>query len=78
MSASTVKTLFELLDENPTQDRSQIFEQLWGIMGELRAKVDARFNLTPDPSVADLQPMDREMAMRKDCSALLQGKRLTG
>lgn len=76
MSASTVKTLFELLDENPTQDRSQVFEQLWGIMGELRAKVDARFNLTPDPSVADLQPYQSADAKAKGLLSAFTGKEI--
>lgn len=76
MTTSTVKTLFELLDENPNQNRSQIFEQLWGIMGELRAKVDARFELTPDPSVADLQPYRSDDGHAKGLLSAFAGKEI--
>lgn len=76
MTTSTVKTLFELLDENPNQDRSQIFEQLWGIMGELRARVDARFDLTPDPSVAELQPYQSVDGNAKGLLSAFVGKEI--
>lgn len=56
MTQPTVKSLLELIDERPDLDRSSTFAQLWQIMSELRQKLDARFELHPDPSTADLQP----------------------
>jgi hypothetical protein len=52
----TVKSLLELVDERPDEDRSSTFDQLWTILAELRAKLDARFELHPHPSTADFQP----------------------
>ncbi|MBE7513601.1 MAG: red chlorophyll catabolite reductase [Anaerolineales bacterium] len=45
-----------MVNEHPSEDRSAIFEDLWGILAELRAKMDARFMLHPHPSTADFQP----------------------
>lgn len=56
MAVGTVKSLLELIGERPDVDNSELFVQLWGILGELRAKLDARFALTPDASTADFQP----------------------
>jgi len=56
MSNATVKSLFELVGERPDVDNSSVFVQLWEILGEIRAKIDARFQLVPDASTADLQP----------------------
>ncbi len=56
MTQSTVKSLLELVDERPDVDNREVFDQLWNILSELRAKLDARFSLTPDASTADLQP----------------------
>lgn len=56
MTQSTVKSLLELVDERPEVDNREVFDQLWNILAELRAKLDARFSLTVDPSTADLQP----------------------
>jgi hypothetical protein len=36
-------------------DNKAVFEQLWGITKELHQKLEARFQLHPDPSVEDLQ-----------------------
>jgi hypothetical protein len=52
----TVKSLFELVNERPDVDNSSIFEDLWHITTELRAKLDARFVVQGDASTADLQP----------------------
>lgn len=54
--AHKIKTLVEMVDERPNVDNSQAFEELWGLFGELRARVDQRFSLEMDPSTADLQP----------------------
>ena len=50
-----VKSVIEMVAEQPDVDRSSVFERLWGIFGEMREKVDARFELTLDPSTADLE-----------------------
>ena len=36
-------------------DNTSVFEQLWGITNELRHKLDARFQVHPDPSTKSLQ-----------------------
>ncbi|QHG19556.1 red chlorophyll catabolite reductase [Nostoc sp. ATCC 53789] len=36
-------------------DNKAVFEKLWGITKELHQKLEARFQLHPDPSVEDLQ-----------------------
>jgi hypothetical protein len=56
MTQATTKSLLELIDERPKVDNQDVFDQLWDIMGELRAKINAQFSLTPDASTASLQP----------------------
>lgn len=56
MTTETVKSLFELVDERPHEDRTAIFDQLWHVLGELRGKLDAHFTLQPDASTASFQP----------------------
>ena len=51
-----VKSVVELVAEQPNVDRTDAFEELWGIFGGLRKQVDSRFNLTMDPSTESLQP----------------------
>lgn len=53
-----VKSVIELVAEQPNVDRSETFEALWGIFSELRAKVDGRFELQMDESTKDLQPYE--------------------
>lgn len=53
-----IQSLLEMLDERPDMDNSAVFDPLWGIYTELRAKLDARFPLAPDPATADLQPFE--------------------
>ncbi|BAZ32718.1 red chlorophyll catabolite reductase [Cylindrospermum sp. NIES-4074] len=36
-------------------NKTTLFEQLWGITNELRQKLDARFQVQPDPSTQNLQ-----------------------
>ncbi|MDZ8083532.1 MAG: red chlorophyll catabolite reductase [Nostoc sp. DcaGUA01] len=44
------------MTQQPTNlDKKTVFEQLWNITKELRQKLEARFELNPDPSVEDLQ-----------------------
>lgn len=40
--------------EQPKADNTTVFEQLWGITGELRQKLDTRFELHPDASTKNL------------------------
>ncbi|MEH1900038.1 red chlorophyll catabolite reductase [Nostoc sp.] len=45
------------MTQQPTDlDNKAVFEQLWGITNELYQKLEARFQLHPDPSTQDLQP----------------------
>ncbi|MFD0475524.1 oxidoreductase [Nonomuraea thailandensis] len=39
-----------MLDESPVIDVTETFERLQGILEELKARIDARFELTPDPA----------------------------
>jgi len=57
MSKST-RSLMDEIDARPAVDNQQTFETLWGILGELFEKVQARFQLEPDASTADLQPYE--------------------
>ena len=50
------KSLLELVDERPAVDMSPVADKLQAILKGLRKKLDARFELTPDPSTANLQP----------------------
>lgn len=56
MTTPTTQSLLELVDARPEVDNQELFDALWQILAELRAKVNARFALTPDPSTANLQP----------------------
>ncbi|MBN3899079.1 MAG: red chlorophyll catabolite reductase [Nostoc sp. NOS(2021)] len=45
------------MTQQPTDlDKKAVFEQLWEITKELHQKLEARFQLHPDPSTLDLQP----------------------
>ncbi|MBD2531868.1 red chlorophyll catabolite reductase [Nostoc flagelliforme FACHB-838] len=44
-----------MLEQQPNVDSRTLFEQLWSLTNELRQKIDARFELHPDPSVENLQ-----------------------
>ncbi len=52
--AQVTKSIDELVAENSGVDRQETFEQLWAITTELFDKVKARFELSLDPSTADL------------------------
>ncbi|HEY9596870.1 MAG TPA: red chlorophyll catabolite reductase [Cyanophyceae cyanobacterium] len=43
------------MQQQPTMDNTIVFEQLWGITNEIRQKIDAHFELHPDPTTQDLQ-----------------------
>ncbi|MEV4382365.1 oxidoreductase [Streptosporangium sp. NPDC049644] len=46
----TLQYVEQMLDESPVIDVTETFEQLRTILAELKAKIDARFELTRDPS----------------------------
>lgn len=56
MATDTLKSIEQMVAERPQVDNQEVFDQLWQIVTELRAKVDQRFELNPDPCSADLQP----------------------
>jgi hypothetical protein len=56
MAQETIKSVVEMLAERPEMDNLPVFNRLWDITLALRQKIDARFELKPDASVADLQP----------------------
>ena len=58
MATPTIKSLLELVDERPDEDRSGTYAGLWQIMVDLKEKIGERLTLTPDPSTADLQPYE--------------------
>lgn len=45
-----MKSLLELIDAQPSVNNEDTFERLWGLMGGLRQKVNARFNPEPHPA----------------------------
>ena len=54
-STSVTKSIVELIAESPDVDNQAPFEALWKIFAELRAKIDARFELKLDPSCEPFQ-----------------------
>jgi len=48
------KSVNQIFDESPTTDSTATFERLWATMGSVAERVTERFDLTEDPSVADL------------------------
>jgi len=52
----STRSLMDEADARPAVDKRQTFDTLWGILGDMFARVSDRFELTPDPSSADLQP----------------------
>jgi hypothetical protein len=57
MGKST-RSLIDEIDARPAVDNQQTFDALWETLGELFEKVASRFELSPDPSTADLQPYE--------------------
>ncbi len=62
--SETVKNVVDMLDEQPTVDRTEVYERLWSLAGELRAKFDERFDLTIDPSCKELETYGGETGPR--------------
>ena len=50
----TTKSVTEIFDESPDTDSTEVFNRLWSNMGAVRDRIQARFELTEDPSVDEL------------------------
>ena len=55
MTSAVTKSVVDLVNETPDVDNQAPFEAMWKLFAELRAKLDARFELTLDPSVKKFQ-----------------------
>jgi hypothetical protein len=51
---SITRSIEEMIADSPAIDNRETFEALWGIVGEMFAKVQQRFELKRDESTADL------------------------
>ena len=51
----TLKGVQDIFDERVPTDATATFDRLWSITCEVMAKIEARFELTRDPSTADLE-----------------------
>ncbi len=51
----TLKGVQDIFDARGPRDVTATFNRLWAITGELMAKIQARFDLTRDPSTAELE-----------------------
>lgn len=58
MSTSILTSIKDMVEGDPTQDRQSTFDQLWALTTELFERVEARFDLTMDPSCTDLRPYE--------------------
>ncbi len=56
----TVERVVDMYDAAPDVDQRWVYDQLWELSEELRAKVDARFELVRDPSTDDLEAYGAE------------------
>ncbi|MEH6549216.1 MAG: hypothetical protein V7711_08990 [Pseudomonadales bacterium] len=54
--SKTTQSIIDMVGSQPAVDNQDTFDQLWSILGDLFAKVDARFELHADPSTEILQP----------------------
>ena len=53
---SITSSIEEMVAADGAVDNRETFEALWGILGEMFAKVQQRFELAADPSTSSLQP----------------------
>ena len=53
--AETLKSVQDIHDEHGPTDATATFDRLWGIMGDLKAKIDDRLETERDPSTLDLE-----------------------
>ena len=56
-NTNTLKSIEEMYHESPSIDRSDIFNEFSSILEVLKDRLAQRFELTPDPCSADLQPL---------------------
>lgn len=56
MSSVILTSIEEMVGSSAALDRQSTFDQLWAITCEMFERVNARFQLTRDPSCADLMP----------------------
>ncbi len=54
--SDTTKSIAEMVTERPEVDNQEVFDALWEITTELKAKVFSRFVLQPDPCSVKFQP----------------------
>ena len=52
--SNVIQSVEELIDQTPDRDNQETFHQLWNILGELRSRIEGRFELKPDESTLDL------------------------
>ena len=52
--SSVIQSVEELIDQTPDRDNKESFKQMWSLLGELRAKMEGRFDFKLDPSTSDL------------------------
>ncbi len=56
--SKTTQSIIDMVDSNPGVDNSATFSELWGLLGQLKEKVAAKFALVEDPGSHDLQPYE--------------------
>ncbi len=56
MSKNILRSIEDLVENTPTQDRQSTFDALWALTTELFERVQQRFEMQQDPSCADLMP----------------------
>lgn len=61
MTKDTTRSIAEMIEDRPAVNNQDIFDALWHITSELKAKVDARFDLTMDPCSANFNPITPQL-----------------
>ncbi|MEL7210696.1 MAG: oxidoreductase, partial [Actinomycetota bacterium] len=67
--AETLKSVQDIHDDHGPTDSSATFDRLWSIMGDVKAKIDARFQTERDPSTDDLESYGGETGPRGTLAA---------
>ena len=67
--SETLRSVADLVAERPDIDVSPHFDAMWDVMGGLRAKVDARFELERDPSCEEFARYGGEVGPRGSLNA---------
>jgi hypothetical protein len=55
LASKLIKPTKTMLEQEINVEHTDLFDQLWSLTNELRQKIEARFQLNPDPSTEDLQ-----------------------